>query len=188
MKLSFKLTFTVLVICLIAHGPACYGADELTTVGKNSGGVAIKLKDFKFKPPKSVLHPEEVFVFDEDADRLSFYTNGPAEAKFKVRDEGEYDLIISASGDSAMNTRPKFKVTIDDKDVGKEVSLKDDEIKDYVLPAKLTVGDHKFTVAFTNDLYKEGEYDSNLYIHAVKIRPHRAAAGGETEKVKPENK
>jgi len=28
-------------------------------------------------------------------------------------------------------------------------------------------------VAFTNDMYKDGEYDSNLYLHGAKFVPHK---------------
>ena len=34
---------------------------------------------------------------------------------------------------------------------------------------KLKKGESKIVVAFLNDTYKENEYDSNLYIHSVKL-------------------
>jgi hypothetical protein len=160
-----NLARLLLLVAAFVFGPVIgRAADEKTTTDKNSGVIILKLKDFKFKPPKAVSNPDDVFVYDENEERLCFYTNGPAEAKFKVRTDGEYDIIVTASGDSAMNIRPKFKLTVDEKDVGKEISLKSDGVKAYRAPVNLKTGEHVLSVAFTNDTYKEGEYDSNLYI------------------------
>jgi serine/threonine protein kinase len=32
---------------------------------------------------------------------------------------------------------------------------------------------HKLTIEFTNDLYKDGEYDRNLFIHAIAVKKAR---------------
>jgi hypothetical protein len=137
---------------------------------KTSGEIRSPLKDFKFKVPEDRA---ELFVFDEDNERLCFYTNGAAEAKFEVPSDGDFDLVLSLAGDSAMNTFPKFKLTVDDKEVGKETSLKSDDIKDYKIALPLKHGKHALSVAFTNDMYQDGEYDSNLYLHGAKLVPHK---------------
>ena len=62
----------------------------------------------------------------------------------------------------------------DEKGLSKETSLKADEMKDYKFNVPLKKGEHKLSIAFTNDTYKEGEYDSNFYVHAVKFTPHKA--------------
>ena len=106
-----------------------------------------------------------------------FFTNGAAEAKFKVPEDGDFDLVIAASGDSAMKIFPKFRLVLDDKPdekgLSKETSLKSDDMKDYNFNVALKQGEHKLSIAFTNDTYKEGEYDSNLYVHAVTLTPHK---------------
>jgi len=153
-----------------------------------SDEIKIKLKDFKFKPPASVTDPDSVFVFNEDDQKLCFYTNGPAEAKFSVPTDGDWDVIVSASGDTAMNVPkqgasgnaeenipPKFQLGFDDKNFGKEVALKSDDMKDYTVVVPLKAGEHVIKVEFTNDTYDpDGKYDSNLYVHGVKLRPHKA--------------
>lgn len=68
-----------------------------------SNEIKIALKDFKFKPPTGVSDPDSVFVFNEDDGKLCYYTNGPAEAKFKVPADGDWDVIVTASGDTAMH-------------------------------------------------------------------------------------
>jgi Ca-dependent carbohydrate-binding module xylan-binding len=136
---------------------------------KTSGEIRLPLKDFKFKVPEEQV---DLFSFDEDGERLCYYTNGAAETKFNMENDGDYDLILSLAGDSAMDIRPKFKLTIDDKEVGKETSLKSDDIKDYKVPISLKHGKHTLAVAFTNDTYKEAEYDSNLYLHGAKLVRH----------------
>jgi len=50
-------------------------------------------------------------------------THDLREAHFKLASDGDYDVVLSLAGDSAMNIRPKFKLKMDDKDVRKERSL-----------------------------------------------------------------
>jgi hypothetical protein len=164
-------------------------ADEPKQPDKSGKDIKIELKDFKFK----LANPDQadLFAFNEDEPKLCFYTNGAAEAKFKVPEDGDFDLIISASGDSAMKVFPKFRLVLDDKPdekgLSKETSLKSDDMKDYKFNVPLKKGEHKLSIAFTNDTYKEGEYDSNLYVHAVKFTPHKAddakkdGTGGKSE-------
>lgn len=146
-------------------------AEEPKDAKKNSDEIRLPLKDFKFKVPEE---KSDLFVFDEDGERLCFYTDGAAETKFNIQREGQYDLVLSLAGDSAMDIRPKFKLTIDEKDLGKETSLKSDDIKDYKFVVPLKAGKHTLAVAFTNDTYKDGEYDSNLYLHGAKLIPRAA--------------
>jgi len=32
------------------------------------------------------------------------------------------------------------------------------------------MGDHKLSIEFTNDVFKDGEYDRNLYVHGVTLK------------------
>jgi hypothetical protein len=157
-------------------------AEEKSIEETDGEVLVIKLTDFKMKPSKSISNPEDVFMFDEGAERLCFYTGLAAEAKFKMKGDGEFVVVIAAAGDSAMDVKPKFKLEIDDKEIGKETSLKSDAVKSYRIHVKLKAGEHKLSVAFTNDIYKEGEYDSNLYLHGVKITPHRPELTGKEPK------
>jgi Ca-dependent carbohydrate-binding module xylan-binding len=150
----------------------------------SAGEIKIQLKDFKFKPPEGVADPDSVFNFNEEDQKLCFYTNGPAEAKFSVPTEGDWDVIISASGDSATipheggkeeKVAPKFQLGFDSKNFGKEITLKSDDMRDYTVVAPLKAGEHVISVAFTNDMYDpDGKYDSNFFLNGVKLRPHKA--------------
>jgi hypothetical protein len=148
--------------------------------------ITIELKDFKFKPAKELTNPDSMFGFNESEGKLFFFTNGPAEATFKAPADGDYEIVVSASGDSVKNSGDakidgpaKFKLTVDDKAVvddkaaGDETALTDDSAKDYTLPVTLKAGEHKLVIAFTNDVYKEGAYDRNLYVHGVRIVPKK---------------
>ena len=150
-------------------------AEDPKPADKTSKDIKIELKDFKFKPPTPEVR--DLYAYNEDEQKLCYYTNGAAEAKFKVPEDGDFDLIIAASGDSAMKVFPKFRVVLDDKPdekgLSKETSLKADDMKDYKFNVPLKKGEHKLSIAFTNDTYKEGEYDSNLYVHAVTLTPHK---------------
>ena len=53
--------------------------------------------------------------------------------------------------------RSEIQPAVDEKETGKETSLKSDDIKDYKFTVSLKSGKHVLSVAFTNDTYKEGE-------------------------------
>ncbi|HEY2882312.1 MAG TPA: carbohydrate-binding domain-containing protein [Pirellulales bacterium] len=166
---------SLMLFAFVAFMAAAMAADEPKQAEKTSKDIPLELKDFKFK----LSNPDQrdLFVFNEDEQKLCFYSNGAAEAKFKIPADGDYDLIINASGDSAMNIRPKFKLVLDDKPddkgLSKENSLKSDDAKDYKFTMALKTGAHKLSIAFTNDTYKEGENHSNFYVHGAKFTPHK---------------
>lgn len=173
------------------------GIAEDKKSGSKSDEIKIRLKDFKFKPPETVTNPDSVFVFDEDSDRLCFFTGGPAEAKFKIPADGDWDVVVSAAGDTAVgvhtvtaqgekvvDVHPNFQLGVDGKNIGKEVTLRTDDRADYKITVPLKMGEHKLSIAFTNDMYKDGEYDSNLYLHGVKLVPHTAEADKKSDEKK----
>jgi len=127
--------------------------------------MAVELKSFKL--PEVMA---DLFGYNEGDGRLFFYTNGKATAKVKVPAEGDYEIIVKASGDKALNEGAKFKVAVDGKEVGKETQTSDGEPKDYKFPATLKAGERELTIEFTNDVYKEGEYDRNLYVYGVELK------------------
>jgi hypothetical protein len=127
--------------------------------------IVVELKSFKLPEV-----PADLFGFNEGEGKLFLYTNGKATAKVKVPTEGDYEIVVKASGDKALNEGAKFKVAVDGKDVGKETETTDGEPKDYKFPATLKAGERELTIEFTNDVYKEGEYDRNLYVFAVELK------------------
>jgi Ca-dependent carbohydrate-binding module xylan-binding len=131
-------------------------------------GIKVALKDFKFKNVKEGT--ESLVGHNEDEGKLFYYINGTAEATVKAPAEADYEIIVKAACDSAQNERAKFKLAVDGKEVGKETLLTDDGPKDYPFTTKLTAGDHKITVEYTNDVYKEGEYDRNFYLHGLTVK------------------
>ena len=106
--------------------------------------------------------------FDDGESRTFYYSNGNAEVKIKVPAAGEYEVIVSASCTPALNEFAKFKLHVD----GTErtiVTLTAEDAKEYKIPAALSAGEHKLGIEFTNDIYKENEYDRNLYVNGVKL-------------------
>ncbi|MFO0849473.1 MAG: carbohydrate-binding domain-containing protein [Gemmataceae bacterium] len=128
----------------------------------------IELKDFKFKP-KNEGTPDDLFGFNEGENKLFLYAHGTAYVEVKVPEDGEYTLTIEASSEEAKGEKAKFKLTVGGNVVEKSFELKQTDAKEYPFPAKLKKGAQKLEIEFLNDLYKEGEYDLNLYIHAVKL-------------------
>jgi len=128
--------------------------------------IAVELKSFTFKVPEKQA---DLFGYDANEDRLFFYTNGTGEAKVKVPDDADYEIVIKASGDLALKEGAKFKVAVDGKQTGKETETTA-ESKEYKFPTSLKAGERKVSIEFTNDIFKEGEYDRNLYVHAVSLK------------------
>jgi hypothetical protein len=129
--------------------------------------LTVELKAFSFKVPEG---KSDLFGYNADDEKLFFYTNGTAEATIKVAADGDYEVVVKASEDKALNEGAKFKVAVDGKQLGKETETGGGEPKEYKLPAALKAGEHKLSIEFTNDVFKEGEYDRNLYVHAVTLK------------------
>jgi hypothetical protein len=164
------------IMCTYAEsmvGRAAVLAGLLLAVGLGSAvaadGDAIKvdLKTFKFKVPDDRA---SLFGYDEGESKLFYYTGGPGEVTVKLPADGDYEIAIKASCQSALNERAKFKVTLDEQPVGKETLLTDDDEKEYKLTASGKAGDRKLVIEFTNDIYKEGEYDRNFFVHGVTVK------------------
>jgi hypothetical protein len=137
------------------------------TAGDKKDPITVELKDFKFKVKDDLA---SLFGHNEGEGKLFFYTNGPAEATVKLPADGEYEITVKASCDAAQNERAKFKLSLGGEPVGKETLLTADEPKDYKLTAKAKAGEAKLVIEFTNDVYKENEFDRNLYVHGVTLK------------------
>ncbi len=130
--------------------------------------IKVALKDFKMKP-KNEGTSAELMGYNESEEKLFYYVAGTGTAEVKVPEDGEYTLTIEASCDEANKEKAKIKVMIGEEVVAKEFELKQVEAKAYEFTAKLKKGDTKLSIEFLNDLFKEGEYDMNLYVHSVKV-------------------
>lgn len=153
------LAFGLALATLLPFGTASIAEDE--------GAIAIDLKTFKFKVTEAMA---ALFGYDEGEGRLFYYTGGTGEAAVKIPADGEYELVIKASCDPALNERAKFKAALGSEAAGAETLLTADEEKEYKLPVKAKAGEHKLTIEFTNDAYKENEYDRNFYVHGVALK------------------
>lgn len=157
-------------ILLTALGVAVLVCQNQQIAAAEAEKITVELKAFKFKVKEDLA---SLFGLNEDEGKLFYYSNGIAEATIKVPADGEYEIVVKASCDPAQNERAKFKVAIDGEAVGKETLLTADEAKEYKLTAKVKAGEHKLAVEFTNDVYKENEYDRNFYVHAVTLRKEK---------------
>jgi len=128
----------------------------------------LKLADCKFKTTGTTA--SDLTGYNEGDEKLFFYAPGTGEWTFKLAEDGEYTILVKASCDPAQGMNAKFKLTMDGQAVGEEVTLTSEAEKEYKLTAQLKAGERKLAITFTNDLYKEGEYDRNLYIHGVELK------------------
>jgi hypothetical protein len=118
---------------------------------------------------KFLSESTELFGFDDGESRAFFYTNGAGELTVKVPADGEYEVVVTASCTAAKGENAKFKLKVDGAQVGSETQLKSEDAKDYSFTAALKSGDRKIATEFTNDLYKEGEYDLNFFLNGLKV-------------------
>jgi hypothetical protein len=137
----------------------------LVSAAEDAKPIKVELKSFKFPDATKA----ELFGYNSDEEKLFFYTNGTGETKVKVADDGDYEIVVKASGDLALKEGAKFKVAVDGKQTGKETETGSDP-KEYKFTTTLKAGEHKLSIEFTNDVFKEGEYDRNLYVHAVTLK------------------
>jgi hypothetical protein len=166
---------------LAVVGAAVLLAGSLATAD-DKDTITVNLKAAKFKPAEGA--GADLFGYNEDEGKLFFYTNGAAELMVKVPADGDYQIAVKASGDAALNERAKFKLAADGQAVGKETQLTADEVKEYPFTAKLKAGEHKLSIEFTNDVYKQNEYDRNLYVHGVTVAPAKKVAPKATTEAK----
>jgi hypothetical protein len=152
-------TATVMLLLGIIGQPTALAADN--------DPIKVDLQIFKFK-----VRPEiaDLLGYDDNEQRLFYYAAGAAEATVKLPADGEYEIVVRASCDPALNVRAKFKVTLDDQPVGMETLLTDDDQKDYTLNFGAKAGERNLVIEFTNDIYKENEYDRNLFVYGVTIK------------------
>lgn len=127
--------------------------------------VAVDLQKFE---AEAGLKEREHFGYDENESRAFYYSNGNAAVKIPVKAEGEYEIVITASCTQAMNEFAKFKLQVDGAPAG-EVTLTSEDPRDYKVTARLGAGERKIGIEFTNDIYKQDEYDRNLYVNGVKL-------------------
>lgn len=111
----------------------------------------------------------EHFGWDEGESRAFFWSNGIAEVVVKLPADGDYEITVTAGCQQADKQFAKFVLEVDGQKQGEEIALKSEDAKDYGCRLPLKAGDRKIGVRFTNDIYKEGEYDLNFFLHGLKL-------------------
>src|SRR5262245_8915411 len=127
----------------------------------------IKLDLADFKLATAFKGGEDLIKYEND--KINFFTNGTATAKLTVPADGDYVIVIDASCDAALKENAKLTLKVGDKAIKENFELTSEDQKEYKFDAKLTKGETTLSVAFTNDAYKENEYDRNLMVHGVRV-------------------
>jgi hypothetical protein len=113
--------------------------------------------------------PEGNFGWDDGESRAFYYSNGSGEVVLKVPADGDYEVTVSASCQKGNNAFAKFDLEVDGQKKAGDVTLTSEDCKEYSCTVSLKAGERKLGVRFTNDMYKENEYDLNFYLHGVKL-------------------
>jgi hypothetical protein len=129
--------------------------------------VKVDLKAFKWKC--AFEGGTELGGFDEGENRFFFYTNGTATGDITIPEDGEYAIKVEASCSEAQKEFARFKLTVGDVVVAKEHACTAEEAKTYMFTTRLKKGKHPLVITYLNDVFKEGEYDRNLFVNSVTI-------------------
>jgi Ca-dependent carbohydrate-binding module xylan-binding len=135
----------------------------VVTTASAAAPIKLDLADFKFAP--DAKGTDELFKLDDG--KLCFFANGSATVKLTVPADGEYTIVVDASCTDALKEKAKFTLKVGDTTVKENFELSTEDQKEYKFTAKLTKGQTTLSIRFTNDVYKENEYDRNLFVHGV---------------------
>jgi Ca-dependent carbohydrate-binding module xylan-binding len=139
----------------------------LALVATAAAAEPIKLDLADFKLASAFKGGEDLVKYENDT--ISFFTNGTATAKLTVPADGDYVIVIDASCNEALKEKAKVTLKVGDKPVKENFELTSEDQKEYKFDAKLAKGETTLSIAFTNDAYKENEYDRNLMVHGVRL-------------------
>jgi hypothetical protein len=127
--------------------------------------IRLDLTDFKLM--SAFKGGEDLVKYEDNA--LQFYSNGTATGKLTVPADGDYSIVLDASCTEALKQNAKVTILVGDKPIKRDFELTATEQKEYKFDAKLTKGETTLSIAFTNDIYKENEYDRNLVVYGVRV-------------------
>lgn len=144
---------------------------SLVTMPVSEDAIKLDLKAAKYKA--AFEGGSELVGYNEGDEKAFFYTNGEVTLTAKVPATGEYTIVISASCQAALKENAKFNLNVDGKEISKDFTLKTEDQKDYEFTGKFKEGENKLVIAYTNDVYKENEYDRNFYVHSVTLKPKK---------------
>jgi hypothetical protein len=145
--------------------PALLFALAVGAVAGAAEPIKFDLSDFKLTP--AAKGKDDLLKYENDV--ISFYANGTAAAKLTVPADGDYVIVVEASCNAAQKENAKFTLNVGDKAVKEKFELTGEDQKEYKFDAKLTKGETTLSIVYTNDVYKENEYDRNLFVHAVRV-------------------
>jgi hypothetical protein len=127
----------------------------------------IKLDLGDFKLTSAAKGGEDLVKYEND--KINFYSNGTATVKLAVPADGDYVIVVDASCDEALKQFAKFTLKVGDTTIKENLELTSQDQKEYKFDAKLKKGESTLSISFTNDAYKENEYDRNLFLHGVTV-------------------
>lgn len=127
----------------------------------------IKLDLGDFKLAAAFKGGDDLLKYEND--KINFYVNGTATVKLTVPADGDYVIVVDASCNEALKEKAKLTLKVGDTAIKENFELTTEDQKEYKFDAKLKKGETTLSISFTNDAYKENEYDRNLYVHGVTV-------------------
>lgn len=100
-------------------------------------------------------------------DKLTMASAGTVAIQPKVPFAGMFKLTVTASGDQGGNEPVKMEIRSGRK--VHKINVPNEDAEEFEIPLRLTRGDRKIEIRFTNDHYVAGSIDRNLHIHYVHL-------------------
>ena len=133
---------------------------SLLVLPVSEDAIKLELKSAKYKP--AFEGGGDLVGYNEGEEKAFFYTNGTVTFTAKVPASGEYTITLNASCQAALKENAKIDITLNDKSVSKDLTLKTEDPKDYEFTAKFKEGENKLVIAYTNDVYKENDQEIRI--------------------------
>ena len=115
------------------------------TLGLTAGAAEpIKMDIGLFKLTPAAKIPDELVKYENDM--INFYAGGTAAGKLTVPADGEYVIVVEASGNAAMKENAKFTLKVGDTVVKEKFELTGEDQKEYKFDAKLTKGETTLSI------------------------------------------
>jgi len=120
--------------------------------------------------PLSAVEPVGTIpYFRKDDQEISLAAGGTVEAQFQCMTEGLYTVVINGRSTPAQGQFAIASVAVNGQEVGEAEIKTGFGRRFHIGEIRLSQGKHNVTVAFTNDLNRDGE-DRNLYIRGIGFR------------------
>jgi hypothetical protein len=120
-------------------------------------------------PARQIEPVGEIPYFKKTDSQINLVAGGTVQTTFSCAAAGQYEVVVRGFSKPAANEYARVLLTLDGKEIGEAEIASPSADNFTVATVAVAAGEHSLTLAYTNDLYKDGE-DRNLYLNAIGFR------------------